>query len=341
MSEPSSAPIENGVRRLTTRVFFFMSPAALLLGVYIVRDPFCVLRDHARYYDHNPVVTNRDWVSTTLYERGVRTEKYDAFIFGNSRSLAFRCADWIAPKSELHCFHFDAWYETLFGVWSKIRFIDREGLPLDKALLVLDASVLRFTTDSTGHLLMKHPDTSGAGMLHFQEASLSAFFSDFAFKYLGLRLRADQSAQTGDDLDLFDWEQIPETNDLIFAAYDHAIAKEGDAYWTNRSAIFERPEAPPAADVITIETRQREMLSDIAAIFSKHHTDAQIVIPPLYDRRPMATADVTTLRAIFGPPAVSDFSGTNAFTADTHNYYEKSHFRPPVAQAILRELAAR
>ena len=47
---------------------------------------------------------------------------------------------------------------------------------------------------------------------------------------------------------------------------------------------------------------------------------------------------ITTL---FGKDRVYDYSGSNDITADYHNYYELSHYRPSVSARILRDIYSR
>jgi hypothetical protein len=44
------------------------------------------------------------------------------------------------------------------------------------------------------------------------------------------------------------------------------------------------------------------------------------------------------LRRIFGAARVFDYSGVNRITADKHNYYEESHFRPQAGREILKDI---
>lgn len=316
------------------RVAVLGLPAAAMLVFYVVTDPFRVLRSYDDYYTDNPITTNRDWVSTTLYQRAVERSGYDAFVFGSSRSLAFTCTDWVGEGSSHRCFHFDAWAETLFGIWGKVKYIHEHGFPLRKALLLVDASVLRTAQDSDGHLFRKHPDISRGSMVAFQAESLTAFFTDlFLFKYADFRLTGRVRTYTRDVVDDHAWHQRKDTNDLAFTAYDEAIAREGEGYWASRPGMFERGE--PSVDAPVVGDVQRTLLADMARMFKSRGTDVRVVVAPLLDRKKMAEADLRELISTFGADVVEDYSGANAYTNDIHHYYDNSHFRPEIGRAIL------
>jgi hypothetical protein len=92
---------------------------------------------------------------------------------------------------------------------------------------------------------------------------------------------------------------------------------------------------------ITVLPEQRRLLSSMAQIFARHGTRVRVVVSPLYDQIRLHPADLAALREIFGQDNVVDFSGDNPMTSDVRNYYESSHFRPPVARAILSGLYTR
>ena len=81
---------------------------------------------------------------------------------------------------------------------------------------------------------------------------------------------------------------------------------------------------------------QYRMLKEISEIFKKHKTKYKIIISPLYDQLKFNKSDVRILQMLFGDENVFDFSGINFITNDYHNYYENSHYRPHVADYIMK-----
>jgi hypothetical protein len=52
----------------------------------------------------------------------------------------------------------------------------------------------------------------------------------------------------------------------------------------------------------------------------------------------MNVNDLRYLTNLFGKENVYDFSGINEYTESIYNYYENSHYRPYVADEIMKKL---
>jgi hypothetical protein len=286
------------------------------------------------------VILNRDHVSTEVFLARYPEERYDSFILGNSRSLAFHCRDWANYLPGSSPYHFDASTETLFGLWGKLNFLEHRGVTIRNVLVILDATALTATTNSAGHLFVKHPSISGESWMSFQRAFLDAYFSNsFLLKDLHYRLTSRLVPYTQDVLDSRVVTADPITNDLIFTSDEASIREQGEDYFT--PPRFYRRKANPPDRVPAIGEEQERMLRQMRALLERQHSDFEIVISPLYDQRRLARTDLDTLCAVFGAERVHDFSGANEFTSDVHNYYETSHYRPRVARAILEQLYQR
>lgn len=102
---------------------------------------------------------NKDHVGTSTYLALKDQEHYNAFLFGSSRTLAFRLKDWKAHlPADAVPFAFDAHKESLFGIRGKVRLIDASGGQLDHAILVIcpDQTFAPFR-NSEGALCIKDP----------------------------------------------------------------------------------------------------------------------------------------------------------------------------------------
>ena len=64
------------------------------------------------------------------------------------------------------------------------------------------------------------------------------------------------------------------------------------------------------------------------------------MISPLYDQVKFNPEDLSVLQEVFGHNQVFDFSGVNEFTTSKYNYYETSHYRPHVANEIMKKVYA-
>jgi hypothetical protein len=335
------------LEKFTVRSLLFLAPFLALAAPFLAFDPFRILYRYDDYYDQHGephVNLNRDYVSTELYLANREREEYDAFVFGNSRSSAFLCGDWAAHLDAARPFHFDAYGESLAGIWGKVRLIDELEGSLRYALLLLDRETLE-TTVHRGHLFIKHPAVSDNSWWDFYKTSAKAYLSDLFFlKYAYLRLFGQSRgymAGSADNpfIDDIMVEFTPGTNDLYLRHLDEQIRDDPDAYYREHADQFQpRDLAGRETPGPVIGDAQLKQLRDIATIFRKHGTESAVVISPLYDQLPFDPEDLALLRAIFGPEQVYDYSGVNAITADLHSYFEPSHYRPNVARRILDEI---
>jgi hypothetical protein len=321
--------------RLALRFALLGVPLGASLIGYFVLDPFKVVRRHDVYYDAEPVSLNRDYVSTEELFRLAPTRP-NAFVFGSSRSLAFRCDDWrpYLPASA-RPFHFDAWLETLYGVASKVRYLDSTGLAIDDALFIFDSQAFARTNNQYSHLFVKHPAVSGEPAVAFQTLFVGTFFANLFFvKYFDYELFRTLRPYMRDVFPPKPVRHLRETNDLIFSADEAELAAGEDAFYAKRAAVF-APRTPVTLPPF-LQAKQLALIGEISALFAKHHTRVRVIVSPLYDQYALNPADRRALEHAFGAEHVFDFSGVNAWTADRRNYYEESHYRPHVARALMR-----
>ncbi|AHG89237.1 hypothetical protein J421_1700 [Gemmatirosa kalamazoonensis] len=329
----------HALRRLTGRLAILAIPGLLWLAAYGALDPFGVVWRHGDYCCTHGVQYNRDFVSTERYLRHPRRDSLDAFIFGSSRSDVYHASDWAPHIHSTRIFHFNAFGESLYGVQTKLRWLDRHGARLRHVLIVADTGMLATVADQPGHLYMKDPRTSGESALAFHGAFLHAFATPkFLLAYADYRLfHTFRHYMTG-YISPGDVGFDARSNERYQLSMDRAIRDRGDAYFVELAHEHPRPPTAPHPAPPVIGPVQRRMLLDIARVLARQHADYRIVISALYDEVPLNPADLSALRTIFGPANVFDFSGANPITRDVHNYYEQSHYRPGVAREILRAI---
>jgi hypothetical protein len=299
-----------------------------------------VLRTYDDY--SNPVVSlNRDFISTSTYLRKHERLRYNSFIFGSSRTVAFRPESWkrFLPDTA-RPFMFDASGETITGMRDKIRFLDSTDGQIDNALLIIcrDATFAD-NPFSKGFLFEKHPATSHGSWLEFHMWFVRAFldptFLSVYFRYLRTQEIVPQ-AQGYLENRKVSYDTI--TNHITLLSQDEEMKMDPKAYHEKRRAVFhDRPMVAVTDSVSWITARYAGYLREMKAIFDKHHTQYRIVISPLYERISFNRADLALLTSIFGD-RVHDFSGKNAFTDDPYNYYESSHFIPAVGDSIMARI---
>jgi hypothetical protein len=129
----------------------------------------------------------------------------------------------------------------------------------------------------------------------------------------------------------------PVTNEISYPQFERAIA-DSSYYTGKRLHIFHKRPKNPTPYSPTLGSEHIRLLKEMQRIFAHSRTDIHIIISPLYNQRALSPRDLATLRDIFGPSRVHDYSGPNPITRDHRNYYELSHYRPTAAARILAEV---
>ena len=328
------------------RVFRFLLPLCIFFGVLIISliylDPFKVFGSYQDYND-TFISLNRNVVTTRTYQANREKENFDSFIFGSSRSQAFKVQNWQKYLSKTaSAFHFDASSEGIYGITTKIKYIDKQGDSIKNALLILDSDILQKNRDNSGHLFVSVPEVVGSSSFSFYftyiKSSLNlrfllayldySLFKTYRASYMGFLIREAKYPHIANN-----------KNGDIWYGYDTHIAKDSVGYYNERIAsgtFYKRQENISQDTKSTVTDKEKELLQAIKDIFDKHNTDYKIVIAPLYDQIPLEKAQLEILENTFGKENIYNFSGKNELTEPITNFYEKSHFRPHVADTMLR-----
>src|SRR5262249_7778541 len=150
-----------------------------LAAIYLVRDPFAVLRRPAAYYVASEAAPrNRDFVSTETLLAKSDARAYDSFVFGSSRSIPCQATDWKQHLDPARPYHYDASLESLFGIYTKVKYLDRSGFALRNVLMVVDEGLLRRPVDDDARaMFLKHPAVAGTSWLAFHVSMFEGFLS--------------------------------------------------------------------------------------------------------------------------------------------------------------------
>jgi hypothetical protein len=327
-------------------VIIFCLPFIILLIVYVYLDPFKVIRRYQSYYvsDVIPrVVLDRDYVSTATFDNNYSMYRYDSFIFGNSRSIFYEVKDWkpyIAETSS--CFHFDASGETLYGLYKKIKYLERQNISINNALVIIDYSTLNGIEQvKMNHLSAISPQLEdNKNLISFHLCFIKAFFTPkfmiayFDYKVSG-KIRGYMTKNHLLDDRPVHYDLV--TNELSYPLFERLI-ESGEYYTIERMKVFYQRDSIQSFSPVVIGEKQRNMLTDINAVFIKNRTNFKIIINPLYDQQKLNEKDILYLASLFGKERVFDFSGINELTDDYSNFYEASHYRPHVAREILQRI---
>jgi hypothetical protein len=327
------------------KVLLVLTPLLLTIAVYAIYDPFDVLRHYDRYYTDSNIVYNRDYISTEIFLANYRKERYDSFIFGNSRTLAFQCGEWRRYIKAKGVFHFDASGESLYGIYKKIVFLDRQGVDLSNCLLLLDADTLMKVDNYSDHLFIKHPKVSRESELAFQMEFLRAFMSPrncYFIAFLDYKMRNRVRPRFSKMFMQSSVRYDPITNDMFIVGLEDVIERTGSKYYESKKDIFyKRDRKETGYTPQCIKATHKEYFTEIKKIFDKHNTNYRIIISPVYDQVYLNRIDLNYLENLFGNKYVFDFSGVNEYTDSVFNYYDNIHYRPFVGRKILETVYQR
>lgn len=299
---------------------------------------FKVFYDYDDYYKNNFVGLNREFICTKTYQKYRATQKFNSFIFGSSRSHAFKCENW---KNYLDAnakpFHFDASADGIYGLSTKVRYIDEMGDSIKDALVVIDRfSLVKLENNNPGHLFISPPALSKESSYFFYTRFLKASFdSKFLMAFCDYSLFHQHRDYMGT---LIINSKYPiESNKIncdLFYGHEKEILEDSLKYYTPlvKTGVFERTNLLPVCKITDQEIKE---LKQVKEIFARQHTNYKIIISPVYDQIKMEPEQLALLNNIFGKENVYDFSGINEFTNSIGNYYEWSHFRPAVANKIM------
>ena len=113
--------------------------------------------------------------------------------------------------------------------------------------------------------------------------------------------------------------------------------KDSIAYYDKRiknGVFYKRPkEDDKDYGVTDLEIRY---LRGLKEIFDKHHTDYRIVLAPTYDQIAITDGQLSLLNKILGKEHIYNFSGKNKFTQPISNYFESDHYKPYVANEMMK-----
>jgi hypothetical protein len=340
--------VNNKYGKLLVRAGIFVSPFVLFLLLYIILDPFKVIKSYDNYYDNYydskhiyEVILNRDYVNTMTFDKYYQKNQYNSFILGNSRSMFYEMEDWKSHiGKESRCYHFDAFGESLYGICKKVNYIEEKKLKMDNVLLILDYSTLVLINPLDKYLnIISPPLEKYKNFVAFHVAFIKAFcMPKFTKAYLDYRISGEIKPYMIEE-QLFSKTEINydlKTNEITYPEIEKLI-NEGKYYTEEKIKTFHRNDTIQTYSPVVIKNQQKEMLRAIFESFERNKTHYKIIISPLYNQEKLNSQDLEYLESLFGKQHVFDFSGINEFTKDYSNYYDSdSHYRPLVSREILQ-----
>jgi hypothetical protein len=306
---------------------FFIIPLVLLLGLYVISDPFKALK---KFSLKSFSTVNREYLSTELYLKNQPIQTYNSFIFGSSRGCGLNTYQW---KSYLpigsNQFLFQAWGETITGIYQKISYLDKNNCALNNVIILLDVP---------GSFADKQESNTAMGLKHYLLSGKSKFYYQSILFYSFLKpTEIYQSAK-----DLFQ----KRTYDVGFDSISNDWIKNNKDTWKfrpkqNRSFDVTKFHSRPDKEVFSnkvIKTDFEDTLNKIKIIFVKHKTAYKIIITPDYNQLHINLEDMQLLKRIFGENNVYNYSGKNSITEDKYNFMDINHFDEIVGWQIIEDI---
>ena len=320
-------------------------PVVFIFIIYCCLDPFKVIRNYNSYYQsgNSPYVTlNMDYVSTETFINNNPTYNYNSFIFGNSRSKFYEMNTWGKYAKTEVGFHFDASDETLLGISRKLQFLHNNRTTISNALLILDYATLSQTKEKKGHLYISHPTLSNQSRFLFQLEFFKSFLNPyFLMAYMDFRITNKVKDYMKDRFLLNDAPIAynPIQNEMKFSFFEETIKTNPlEFYSPKKMKVFYHRDIIQKYSRPVILNAQFQLLTEISEILKKDKCKIKIVISPLYNQLKLSAKDIKILSNLFGRENVFNFSGINFITNNYQNYYENSHYRPHVAEYIMKEI---
>ncbi len=341
------------MKRFIQTIFLFSFPVIAIIGAFVYLDLFEIIWHYDNYYSSsNCVGTNRGYITTMVYKNNKEKYKFDSFIFGNSRSRSYTEAEWknYIAKSSVY-YHYDESGGSVSGIYHKIKFVDTCGGKLRNVLLVIDPELLS-NYEQDGHLFIIPPQICNyENVITFYKEHLIAFTNfNFLRAYIDYKISGKYKDYMGDFIiEYVNSENKKDhrhnytdpINSETFRFEQDSLIRNGKYYTKERIAVFKNVQHPDSIYPNYIDNKRAELLEGIRMLFDKHHTNYKIVISPLYNQIRINPKDLEFLNRTFGKANVFDFSGKNKWNIDYHNYYEQSHYRPNVANEVMKIVYSR
>jgi hypothetical protein len=308
-------------------LYFLAIPLTIIAGIYVISDPFKTIKSFnlAEFS-----IVNREYLSTELYLKNEQKQKYDSFIFGSSRGGGLNTYQWKSylPKGS-NQFLFQAWGETITGIYQKFYYLENENVSIKNAIILLDIpnSFSEIQEPETA-LGLKHYKLSGKSKLYFQSILFYSFLKPSEIYKFAKEIFIKPSYNIGFDSISNDWNKSNKENWKHKPKQDSAL---------NKAKFRERPDVEVMSKEL-INPEFESLLMKIKLIIDKQESNYKIVITPTYDQLRINKQDLFALQKIFGKQNVYDFSGKNALTEDKFNFKDINHFDDIGGWEIIKEI---
>lgn len=329
------------MKKLVVKTIVLLIPALIVPLVMILSDPFRIWFSYNSYFIGSSLMLNVEAVGLSLYEQNRKEFQYDSFIFGDSRSQAFKTKDWkkfLPPTSEP--FHFNASSEGIYGILKKLEYLDGKKDSLKNVLIVMDEGTMMSNINKKGHLFITAPELSGESKFEYYRTFLYASMdAKFMFSYFKNKLSDEETADSYFSDLVLKGDSV--SGDVWYWTYDEMIKKDSVSYYKRMMRLGHHIDKSEFVGSDTEKKRmtsiEKEQLKEMARILFAHGTNFKIVLSPNYRERTMSKERHEFLNTVFGTKNIYDCTGKSVYTENNGDWYEAHHFRPHLAKRILED----
>jgi hypothetical protein len=327
--------MRNFIKKELSFLILLMLPFVILLMLYIQFDPFQVVKKYSKYH-FTPVDLNRDYISTEVFLVNRQKYKYNSFIFGSSRAVSFNPDSWSKHLNKQAVpFVFDATAESLYGIYTKLKFLEKEKTKIDNVLILFCRNAYFYDKNYEDHLCIKHPYISDESWIKFHLSFFKAYLNlKFLMGYYSYLITHKESPLTHGIVQNRGFSLDYKTNHISLVLWENQLKKDQKKYYESRKDLFYKRMGEKFESVQRIKENHMKMLNSIKEILERHHSNYKIILSPIYDQVKFSPQDKEVFIRIFGEH-LYDFTGKNFITENDTNWYETFHFRPFIADSIM------
>lgn len=332
------------MKKFILRLFLFLSPFLFLIIIFLVLDPFAMFSSPRKYTMDGSM--NDDAQTMRTFEQYNPVIKYNAFIFGNSKTLAILSVDWKKQIGENNrIYKFGSPGESILNIKKKLEFAIKSGNKIDHAIILLDNKILKNTDnnnqDFAGPVYLKGPKTSNNNWLEYTGKGFyyylyDGFFITYFYNVFNNHKTIKSNIKV--NLDIIEsvmskeeFKNLHQSNEFYRWDTEQKILYDSATWVQSLPQI----EAIVNQSNQTIHTNDLLYLQEIKQLFDNNKTKYKIVFGPEYGCMKMNDSVIQKFNKFFGKSNVYDFSSDENFCKQPINFYEPNHYRPIVGKKML------
>jgi hypothetical protein len=334
------------MKKFILRFVLFLSPLLLLIFAFVIFDPFAMFRSPTKYNVSSSM--NDDANTFRIFDTYNDSLKFNAFIMGNSKTLAILSSDWkkhIGQNNRV--FKFGSPGESLLNIRKKLEYAAAKGNKLDHVLLLLDNKLLMNTDnnlpDLQGPVYLKSNKSSYNNSIEYFGKGFYYFLYDgYFYSYFKDINTKEEISSSKTNINFSFINKLMGTEEFVnlykgneFYRWELEEQIQNDSInWVNNY----RKNSKSNVDLLSrISETDYEHLKAIKALFIKYNTKYFIINAPEYQcGYGLSNNVLKQLKELFSQNAVinDDFG----ICENPYYFYDPTHFRPVVGSFILKTI---